>query len=170
MLSCGRFFLRCVRVYSREQACISRFSLYAISMLCFSGERTRAEPEKRRSLVMRDTFADLVAVALSAGYRQTGNSNRVAAKGVSIILALEEQSREVGRSCVSREIRELIRQMSTANPLWGAPRIHGELLKLGVQISQATVAKYIVRRRRPPSQTWRTFLENHVKELVSTIS
>jgi len=73
-----------------------------------------------------------------------------------------------GRPCVSREIRGLIREMSTANPLWGAPRIHSELLKLGIQISQATVAKYMVRQRKPPSQTWRRFLENHVKQLVST--
>src|SRR6267142_6348962 len=72
-----------------------------------------------------------------------------------------------GRPCVSREIRDLIRQMSTANPLWGAPRIHGELLKLGIEISQATVAKYIIRQRKPPSQTWRTFLENHVQQLVA---
>ena len=57
--------------------------------------------------------------------------------------------------------------MSKENPLWGAPRIHGELLKLGVEISQATVAKYMVRQTKPPSQTWRTFLENHCKELVS---
>ena len=57
--------------------------------------------------------------------------------------------------------------MSKANPLWGAPRLHGELLKLGIQISQATVAKYMARKRKPPSQTWRTFWENHVKELVS---
>ncbi len=73
-----------------------------------------------------------------------------------------------GRPCVRPEIRELIRQMSSANPLWGAPRIHGELLKLGIQVSQATVAKYMVRQLKPPSQTWRTFLENHVKQLVST--
>jgi hypothetical protein len=72
-----------------------------------------------------------------------------------------------GRPCISREIRELIRQMSTANPLWGAPRVHGELLKLGIQLSQATVAKYMVRQRKPPSQTWRTFLENHVRQLVA---
>ena len=72
-----------------------------------------------------------------------------------------------GRPCISREIRELIRQMSTGNPLWGAPRIHGELLKLGIQLSQATVAKYMVRQRKPPSQTWRTFLENHVRQLVA---
>ena len=73
-----------------------------------------------------------------------------------------------GRPCVSHKIRELIRQMSTANPLWGAPRIHGELLKLGIQISQATVSKYMVRQRKPPSQPWRTFLENHFQQLVTT--
>jgi transposase InsO family protein len=58
--------------------------------------------------------------------------------------------------------------MSKANPLWGAPRIHGELLKIGVQVSQATVAKYMMRQHKPPSQTWRTFLENHVEQLVAT--
>jgi putative transposase len=58
--------------------------------------------------------------------------------------------------------------MSTANPLWGAPRIHGELLKLGIQISQATVAKYMMRERKPPSQNWCTFLENHIQQLAAT--
>jgi putative transposase len=57
--------------------------------------------------------------------------------------------------------------MSTANPIWGAPRIHGELQKLGIEISQATVSKYVVRHRKPPSQTWRTVLENHLQTLVS---
>jgi putative transposase len=57
--------------------------------------------------------------------------------------------------------------MSQANALWGAPRIHGELQKLGIEISQATVSKYVVRLRKPPSQTWRTFLTNHVQTLVS---
>jgi putative transposase len=73
-----------------------------------------------------------------------------------------------GRPVVSGEVRDLIRKMSLANPLWGAPRIHGELLKLGIQVSQATVAKYMVHHRTPPSQTWRTFLANHTKILVST--
>ena len=59
------------------------------------------------------------------------------------------------------EIRQLIRQMSVANPLWGAPRIHGELLKLGIDIGQTSVAKYMARRRGPPSQGWKTFLRNH---------
>ena len=57
--------------------------------------------------------------------------------------------------------------MAEANPLWGAPRIHGELLKLGIDVSQATVAKYMPRHRRPPSQTWRTFLANHVDQIVA---
>src|SRR5882762_1920460 len=88
-------------------------------------------------------------------------------KGFRLYWRWKSRRGKSGRPCVSREIRELIRQMSTANPLWGAPRIHGELLKLGIQISQATVAKYMVRQRKPPSQTWRTFLENHVQQLVA---
>jgi transposase InsO family protein len=72
-----------------------------------------------------------------------------------------------GRPSAEREIRDLIRQMSSANPLWGAPRIHGELLKLGIEVSQATVAKYMVRRRGTPSQNWRTFLGNHAKGIAA---
>src|SRR5271168_4191990 len=72
-----------------------------------------------------------------------------------------------GRPSVDREIRNLIRQMSGANPLWGAPRIHGELLKLGFEVSQATIAKYMMRRRGTPSQNWRTFLRNHAEGIAA---
>ena len=72
-----------------------------------------------------------------------------------------------GRPAVPREVRDLIRRMSRENPGWGAPRIHGELLKLGINIGETSVSKYLVRSRKPPSQTWRTFLENHIKSLVS---
>jgi putative transposase len=72
-----------------------------------------------------------------------------------------------GRPNVPEEVRELIRRMSRENPLWGAPRIHGELLKLGIEVGETSVGKYMVRHRRPPSQTWRTFLENHMKSTVS---
>jgi putative transposase len=72
-----------------------------------------------------------------------------------------------GRPAVPEEVRALIRTMSRKNPLWGAPRIHGELLKLGIDIGQTSVSKYLVRRRKPPSQTWRTFLNNDVKTMVS---
>jgi putative transposase len=72
-----------------------------------------------------------------------------------------------GRPPVPKEIRELIRTMSRENPLWDAPRIYGELLQLGIEIGETSVSKYMVRRRRPPSQTGKTFLENHVKSMVS---
>ena len=72
-----------------------------------------------------------------------------------------------GRPSVDREVRKLIRQMSTANALWGAPRIYGELLKLGIEVSQATVAKYMVRRRGAPSPTWRSFLRNQAHGIAA---
>jgi len=75
--------------------------------------------------------------------------------------------RRIGRPGIPKETRDLIREMSARNVLWGAPRLHAELLKLGIDISQATVAKYMVNHRKPPSQTWRTFLENHIKQIVS---
>ena len=72
----------------------------------------------------------------------------------------KSRRRRPGRPGVAPEIRELIRNMSRANPLWGAPRVHGELAKLGISISQAAVSKYMVRHRTPPSHTWRSFLDN----------
>src|SRR5437899_205720 len=72
-----------------------------------------------------------------------------------------------GRPPVGSELADLVRTMALANPLWGAPRIHGELLKLGLDVSQRTVARLMPRRPKVPSQTWRTFLENHLAELVS---
>ena len=72
-----------------------------------------------------------------------------------------------GRPAIDSEVRELIRTMSRNNIGWGAPRIHGELKMLGFGVSESTVAKYMIRHRKPPSQTWRTFLDNHVSELVS---
>jgi transposase InsO family protein len=73
----------------------------------------------------------------------------------------------VGRPVVALDVRALIRHMRSANPLWGAPRIHGELRKLSIEVSQTTVAKYVGRRRTPPSSTWRTFLTTHVSQLAS---
>jgi hypothetical protein len=87
--------------------------------------------------------------------------------GFKLVWTWKSRRNGPGRPAVALEVRALIQRMSTANPMWGAPRIHGELQKLGVEISQATVSKYVVRHRRPPSQTWRTFLANHVGSLVS---
>ena len=73
----------------------------------------------------------------------------------------------VGRPAIAPDIRVLIRRMRHANPLWGAPRIHGELRKLGLEVSETTVAKYVGRRSAPPSPTWRTFLTTHAAQLAS---
>jgi hypothetical protein len=72
-----------------------------------------------------------------------------------------------GRPRIERELRDLVRRMNTENPLWGAPRIHGELLKLGFEVAESTVSKYMIRRRGPPSQSWRTFLRNHAEAIAA---
>jgi len=77
------------------------------------------------------------------------------------------QHGEPGRPRVPKETRDLIRTFSRDNVGWGAPRIHSELLKLGIKISESSISKYMVRHPKPPSQTWRTFLKNHSKQLVS---
>src|SRR6202795_5203438 len=78
------------------------------------------------------------------------------------------KSRHVGgRPRIDAEMRALIRRMSRENPLWGAPRIHGELLMLGIELAESTVGRYMVRRRHPPSQGWKTFLCNHAAGIAS---
>jgi putative transposase len=77
------------------------------------------------------------------------------------------RSRSLGRPRMNREIRDLIRQMSLRNPLWGAPRIHGGLLKLGIDVSQATVGRYLPWRPDVPSPTWRSFLHNHMHDIAA---
>jgi putative transposase len=88
-------------------------------------------------------------------------------KGFRLFWTWKVRHGQPGRPVLPKDVRELIRKMSRENPLWGAPRIHGELLKLGIDIGETSVGKYIVRGRKPPSQTWRTFLENHLKTMVS---
>jgi len=88
-------------------------------------------------------------------------------KGFRLFWTWKVRRGQPGRPPVSQEVRQLIRKMSRENPLWGAPRIHGELLKLGIDIGETSVGKYLARRRKPPSQTWRTFLQNHLRTMVS---
>ena len=83
-------------------------------------------------------------------------------KSFRLFWTWKSRRRRNGRPTVSREVRDLIHRMRHENPLWGAPRIHGELLKLGFKVSEATVSKYIARAPKPPSQTWLTFLRNHL--------
>ena len=82
---------------------------------------------------------------------------------------LSNRSRKsVGRPRIGKEIRDLIQTIARANPLWRAPRIHGELLKIGIEVSERTVSRILRTVKRPPSQTWRTFLKNHMGEIVAT--
>ena len=88
--------------------------------------------------------------------------------GLRLFWRWRSRPRPTGRKTIAPEIITLIRQMSHANPLWGAPRIHGGLLKLGIPVAQRSVAKYMVpRARRPPSQIWKAFLRNHLGSMVS---
>ena len=98
--------------------------------------------------------------------RPARNAGTLASGRLSSLLALEIELAG-GRPRIEIELRALIRQISTENQLWGAPRIHGELLKLGFSVAQSTVAKYMVKRRGPPSQGWRTFLRTHAPDIAA---
>ena len=87
--------------------------------------------------------------------------------GTIDVASTRKSRHRLGRPTVPADVRDLIRTMSRVSPLWHAPRIHSELLKLGIDVSQASVAKYLVRGRRPPSQSWRTFLTNHVQQIMA---
>jgi hypothetical protein len=89
----------------------------------------------------------------------------MASQGLPALLALAITLS--GTPKIGTEIRDLIRRMSRANPLWGAPRIHGELLKLGIKVSQATVGRWMPWRPRVPSPTWRSFLRNHLPDIAA---
>ncbi len=88
-------------------------------------------------------------------------------QGFRLYWRWKSRSRCLGRPRIEREIRELILEMHRANPTWGAPRIHGELLRLGFTVAQSTVSTYLPRNRKPPSQSWRTFLRNHLREAIA---
>ena len=106
-------------------------------------------------------------LAVQRLYRQSRDRYRLAPERLRLFWAWKVRHGKPGRPGVPKEVRALIRTMSRENALWGAPRIHGELLKLGIDIGETSVSKYLVRRQQPPSQTWRTFLDNHVKTMVS---
>ena len=88
-------------------------------------------------------------------------------KGFKLFWRWKSRNERIGRKGIDPYIIKQIKEMSKENPLGGAPRIHGELLKIGIEVSESTVQRYMVKHKKPPSQTWRTFLENHVKDLIS---
>lgn len=156
----------CFLFQSRRQLALENLALrQQLAMLRPSVKRAKASPADRLFWVL---FAKYVK-----GWRamlQALNPDTVVRwhrAGFRHYWRWRSRHRAVGRPPVNREVRTLIREMQAGNVGWGAPRIHGELLKLGFEISQASVSKYMVRHHKPPSQTWRTFLDNHAKDLAS---
>src|SRR5436190_4875775 len=107
---------------------------------------------------------------LCGGHRQLALENLALHQQLAVYKRTMTRPRlraAVGRPPVNAQIKALVTQMAVANPLWGAPRIHGELLKHGIDVAERTVSRLLPKRRTPPSQSWRTFLTNHVRDLVS---
>jgi putative transposase len=110
-----------------------------------------------------DPFPGLERVEAASGSGETGDRNRMAPrKGFKFFWKCKLRRKKPGRPRVSKEVRGLVRRMAEANPSWGAPRFHGELKKLGINVSERTVSNLMPHRTKPPSQTWRTFLKNHM--------
>ena len=133
----------------------------------------RQRAPKRLRLGRTDRLVWVLLSRLWSGWReavQIVSPDTVVAwhrQGFALYWRWRSRPRGLGRPPISRETRELIRKMQQTNPLWGAPRVHAELLKLGIEISQATVAKYVRCPAKPPSQNWLTFLRNHASQLAS---
>jgi transposase InsO family protein len=119
------------------------------------------------ALAALDLVAREGSLAFS-GALELGNNRRLSNSETAPKAYWRRKSRgQPGRPKIEPRLRELIRRMSKENPLWGAPRIHGELLKLGFEIAVSTVSKYMIRHRGPPSQNWRTFLRNHADAIAA---
>jgi transposase InsO family protein len=130
-----------------------------LAMLKPSVKRPQVSPIDRLFWILFSKYVDGWRTMLHALHPDT--VVRWHREGFRLYWTWKSRRRRAGRPPVDADIRKLIRQMQSANIGWGAPRIHGELLKLGIEVSQATVSKYMARLKKPPSQTWRTFLENH---------
>ena len=109
----------------------------------------------------------VAGLATGPGVCSAPHRHRLAEKTLSRLLATVESEWQAGPSAISREVRELIQDMWRSNPTWGSPRIVGELRKLGINVAKSTVEKYRPRIRKPPSPTWKAFLNNHVKDIVA---
>jgi putative transposase len=161
-------FLLTLRTWARSRAAL-QLEILALRHQLQVLQRTRP---RRLRLVTTDRWLWGVLSAIWTGWRTA----LVIVKPETVITWHRQgfrlfwtwkSRRHTGRPTVSADVRALIRTMSQTNPLWGAPRIHGELLKLGIDVCQATVAKYMVRRGTPPSQSWRTFLANHLQQIAA---
>ena len=151
---------------SRQALVLENLALrQQLAILNRSGKRPQLIPSDRMFWVMLSRIWSHWAKTLLIVQPET--VVRWHREGFRCYWAWKGKIQRPGRPSIDPTVRDLIRNMSRANPLWGAPRIHGELLKLDIHVSQATVSKYMIRVRKPPSQSWRTFLNNHIPDLVS---
>ncbi|MEH6583527.1 MAG: integrase core domain-containing protein [Halioglobus sp.] len=156
-----RSFLR-----SRHQLVLENLALrQQVTMLRQSVKRPRATVADKLFWILFSRYVD--------GWRQVLHGLhpdtvvRWHQQGFRLYWRWKSRAQKPGRPPIDTALRNLIRKMQATNIGWGAPRIHGELLKLGIDVSQATVSKYMVTLRRPPSQTWRAFLSNHTECLAA---
>ncbi len=151
---------------SRGQLTLENLALrQQLAMLRQSVKRPRVSHADRVFWVLFSKYVDGWRAMLHALHPDT--VVRWHRKGFRRYWHWKSRRRHPGRPRIDAALRKLIRQMESANIGWGAPRIHGELRKLGIEVSQATVSKYMKHPRKPPSQTWRTFLANHANCLVA---
>jgi putative transposase len=128
---------------------------------------------KRPQLRKRDRFFWVVLSKLWKGWREVliivkpETVIKWHRQGFRLYWKWKSKVRHAGRPKIDKEIRELIRRMSCENPLWGVPRVQAELRLLGYDLAESTVAKYRVKSKKPPSQTWKTFLNNHVGQIAA---
>ena len=157
------------------------------SLLCFIKSRHQLELEivllrqqlnilKRKTKNPKLINSDRILISIIAKYLTNWKRSIIIVKPQTVInwhrkgfrLFWRWKSRKkLGRPGICPETKKMIREMSSSNQLWGAPRIHGELLKLGIEVSRATVRRYMIKHRKPSSQSWRTFLNNHINDTVS---
>ena len=164
----------CVFLHALRSCFRTRLALQAENLALRHQITVLQRGRKRLPLNSADRFLWVCLSRLWAGWRSAlaifkpETVTRWHRMGFRLYWQWKSRGLRLGRRQVPQDVQDLIRKMSLANPLWGAPRIHGELLKLGIPLSQATVSKYMVHSPKPPSPTWRAFLNNHVTQLAST--
>ena len=136
-----------------------------LSVLAHSVKRPKLRPRDRRFWVwLSRLWPDWRSVLRIV---QPDTVTKWHKMGFKLYWRWKSKPRKAGRPPIEKDIRDLIRRMACENPLWGAPHILSELRLLGYDVAQATVAKYMPKTHKPPSQTWRTFLDNHIRDIVS---
>ena len=151
---------------SQRQLALENLALrQQVAMLRQSVRRPRATPADKVFWILFSRYVDGWRSLLHILHPDT--VVRWHRKGFRLYWRWKSRGPKPGRPAIDTSLRKLIRDMQASNIGWGAPRIHGELLKLGIEVSQATVSKYMLKSKKPPSQTWRTFLDNHADCLAA---